>query len=488
WPCQIAKTGMWLMDHLMNIKVSEEFGQYYDRLPLTKGAEIIHANAHRIEWESIVPKDELSYILGNPPFVGHQYRNAEQREDMQIVYKDSKKFGKLDYVCCWYQRALEYMAGTNIRAAFVSTNSIVQGESVAILWKPLLEQGFEIIFAYAPFVWTSEASGKAAVHCVIAGFAPGKDKKTKTKRIYGLDKVVETENINGYLLPAPNVFIQSRGKPLTKGMPEMSKGSQPTDGGHLLLSVEERDELVTHHPQAASWIKQYISADDFINGTLRYCLWLKGAAPEEYRAIKPITQRLQRVSETRKASPTLSVRRDADTPALFTQIRQPETQYLVVPRVSSERRRYIPIGFLQPEIIASDGTQFIPVANLYIFGILTSSVHMAWTRVVCGRLKSDYRYSPAVYNNFPWPDATDKQKAEIEKLAQGVLEARELFPNSSLADLYDPLTMPPELLKAHRELDKAVMKLYGFSKDMAEADVVTGLMEMYQGLTDVEQP
>jgi hypothetical protein len=260
----------------------------------------------------------------------------------------------------------------------------------------------------------------------------------------------------------------------------MSKGSQPTDGGHLLLSVEGREALIAEYPQAASWIKRYISADDFINGNLRYCLWLKGAAPEEYRAIKPIMQRLQRVSETRKASPTASVRRDADTPALFTQIRQPETRYLVVPEVSSERRKYIPIGYLAPEVIASNKLYIVPNATIYQFGILTSSVHMAWTRVVCGRLKSDYSYSPAVYNNFPWPEVTDKQKAEIEKLAQRVLEARELFPNSSLADLYDPLTMPPELLKAHRELDKAVMKLYGFSKDMAEADVVAALMERYR--------
>ena len=484
FPCQIAQVGMWLMDHQMNLRVSEQFGTYYARLPLTQSATIVHGNALRIDWESVVAKNELSFILGNPPFVGHQYRTKEQQEDMRHVYKGNKNFGKLDYVCCWYQKAIEVMEGTRIRAALVSTNSIVQGESVSLMWKPIFEQGFEITFAYTPFIWSNEAKGKAAVHCVIVGFAS--TGSIKKKLIFDLDKVIETDSINGYLLSAPNIFIQSRGKSLTQGMPEMSKGSQPTDGGYLILSTDERDELIAQHPQAEKWVKRYISADDYINNKLRYCLWLNGLAPAQYRAIKPIMQRLEKVVEMRKASPTASVRRDAETPMLFTQIRQPETRYLVVPEVSSERRKYIPIGYLNPNIIASNKLYIIPEATLFMFGVLTSNVHMAWMRVVCGRLKSDYSYSPSVYNNFPWPEATDEQKAAIEVLAQGVLDARAKFPNSSLADLYDPLTMPPELLKAHRNLDRAVMKLYGFTPQNtpSEADCVAKLMELYERLVN----
>jgi len=478
FPCEIARVGMWLTDHQMNLEASELFGCYYARLPLTQGATIAHGNALRLDWEGIAPKTELCYILGNPPFVGHQNRNAVQQEDMKIVYRDSDKFGKLDYVCCWYQKAIDFMIGTDIKAAFVSTNSIVQGESVAVMWEPIFNKGFEINFAYKPFVWSNEAKGKAAVHCVIVGFAASE--KNHVKKIYERDNVVEASNINGYLLPAPNVFIQSRGKPLNPEMPEMSKGSQPTDGGHLILSAEEREEMIKEYPQTAKWIKQYIGADDYINGNLRYCLWLKGVMPAEYRSIKPIAKRLECVMEMRRQSPTISVQRDAETPMLFTQIRQPNTNFLVIPRVSSERRKYIPFGFLTPDIIVSDALYIIPNATLYIFGILTSNVHIAWTKIVSGRLKSDYRYSPFVYNNFPLPNATESQKATIENLAQAVLNARAEFPRNSLADLYGPLSMPPELLKAHRELDKAVMKLYGFGNAMSEADVVVELMGRYQ--------
>jgi len=483
FPCQIAQVGMWLMDHQMNLRVSEYFGQYFARLPLTQSATIVHGNALRFDWESIVPKRELSYILGNPPFVGHQWRNTEQAEDMKIVFSDYNKFGKLDYVCSWYKKATDYMAGTRIKTAFVSTNSICQGESVSTMWKPLFAAGFEITFAYHSFLWSNEAKSKAAVYCVIVGFSVRGI--VKVKRIYGQGTLIEAENINGYLLAAPNVFIQSRGRPLIAGMPEMSKGSQPTDGGNLILSVDERNELVSQYPQTIKWIKQYIGADDFINGKLRYCLWLKGVAPAEYRIIKPIMQRLEKVSEMRLISPTASVQQDAEIPMLFTQIRQPETRYLVVPEVSSERRKYIPIGYMEPDIIASNKLYIIPNATLYLFGILTSNVHMAWMRVVCGRLKSDYSYSPAVYNNFPWPEATDEQKASIETLAQAVLGARAQYPDSSLADLYDPLTMPPELLKAHRDLDRAVMRLYGFDvKNTSEAQCVAALMERYKGLVE----
>jgi len=483
FPCQIAQVGMWLIDHLMNLRVSDEFGVYVARLPLTQSAHIVNGNALRMDWETVVSKSELGYILGNPPFVGHQWRNAEQMADMKTVFADNCKTGKLDYVCCWYKKAIDYMARTVIKAAFVSTNSIVQGESVAIMWKPLFESGVEIIFAYRTFKWSNEAKGKAGVHCVIVGFAC--KNVVHVKQIFADNTVYHAEHINGYLLDAPDVFIQSRGKPLTKHMPEMNKGSQPTDGGYLLLSQSEREEMITEYPQAAAWIKQYIMGDDFINNGVRYCLWLKGVMPAEYRSIKPITQRIENVAKIREKSPTESVRRDADTPMLFTQIRQPEIDFLVIPRVSSERRKYIPMGFLSPDIIVGDKIQFIPNATLYQFGVLTSNVHMAWTRVVCGRLEMRYMYSPAVYNNFPWPDATTEQKAGIEKLSQGVLNARALFTESSLADLYDPLTMPPELLKAHQNLDRAVMKLYGYPINTSEAEVVAKLMERYQKLIGI---
>ena len=484
FPCQIAQVGMWLTDHQMNLRASEQFGTYYARLPLMHSATIVKGNALRLDWERVIPKHELSYILGNPPFVGHQWRSAEQVEDMDIVYTGYDKYGKLDYVCSWYKKAADYMTDTNIRAAFVSTNSIVQGESVSTMWKPLFEYGIEITFAYRSFLWSNEAKGKAAVFCVIVGFA--RTGGSGSKRIFETDVVGEAENINGYLLAAPNIFIQSRGKPLTPGMPEMSKGSQPTDGGNLILTPDERNEIISQFPIADAWIKRYMMGDDFINNGLRYCLWLKGVAPTDYRAIRPIMQRLERVAQARRKSPTISVQRDADTPMLFTQIRQPDTEFLVIPRVSSERRRYIPMGFLSPEIIVGDKIQFIPDATLYLFGILTSNVHMAWMRIVCGRLKSDYSYSPAVYNNFPFADSNDEQKALIGKLAQGLLDARALFPNSSLADLYDPLAMPPELLKAHRVLDSAVQKLYGFpvKAEFTEAHCVAALMEMYQKLVE----
>jgi hypothetical protein len=427
----------------------------------------------------VVPKKKLSFILGNPPFVGHQYRNNEQQEDMKIVYKDSVKFGKLDYVCCWYQKAIKLMINTHIHAAFVSTNSIVQGESVAIMWRPFFETGAEIVFAYRSFPWSNEAKGKATVHCVIIGFTFDGN---QIKNIFDGNIVKSVMHINGYLLDGPNLFIQSRGKPLRKDLPEMSKGSQPTDGGHLIFSQTERDELVTNYPQTGKWIKKYIGSEEFINNKIRYCLWLKGVAPAEYRHIRPIIQRLEMVSECRQKSPTASVQRDAATPMLFTQIRQPETRFLVVPEISSEQRKYIPIGYLEPSVIANNRLYILPNATLYLFGVLTSNVHMAWTRVVCGRLEMRYCYTPAVYNNFPWPDVTDEQKTVIENLAQNVLSVRALFLNNSLADLYDPLTMPPELLKAHQALDKAVMKLYKFRKDTPEAEIVAELMGRYEKL------
>jgi hypothetical protein len=470
WPCQIAKTGMWLMDHLMNMLASSEFGKYYDRLPLTKGAEIVHANAHRIDWEGIAPKDELSYILGNPPFSGARTgedkgEQKRKKEDMKIVFGKLKGVGNLDYVTAWYKKAVDTMEGNKkIKTAFVSTNSITQGEQVAILWKPLIERGIFINLGIPTFKWSNEARGKAAVHCVIMGFSYEKT----------------TPNINPYLIEAPTVFIEDRNKPICDA-PEMVFGNMPNDGGNLIVEANEYHEFLTKEPKAAKFIKRLVGADEFINNIPRYCLWLVDATPSELRAMPLVMARIERVKEGRLASKREATRKKADAPMLFGEIRQPDTDYIVIPSVSSERRRYIPIGFLDSNTIATNLVLMIPNATLYHFGILTSSAHMAWTRAVCGRLEMRYRYSKdIVYNNFPWPGATDKQKAEVERLAQGILDARAKYPDSSLADLYDPLTMPPELLKAHRELDKAVMKLYGFGKDIKETDIVAELMKRYQ--------
>jgi hypothetical protein len=373
---------------------------------------------------------------------------------------------------------------TKIKSAFVSTNSIVQGESVSILWKFLLEEKeMQINFAYRSFPWNSESTSQAAVHCVIIGFS---EKGLEDKRYIfdGFNNKIEAENINGYLLDAPDVYIQARGRQLTKGLPEMVKGSQATDGGNLFLTQSERDELVEKYPVSEQFIKRFLGAEEFINNKIRYCLWLKNVDPSLYRNIPLIKQRLENIVELRKNSPTKSVQKDATTPMLFTQIRQPESDYMVIPRHSSENRRYIPFGYCSRDIICGDANMLIPEASLYLFGVMNSNIHNAWIRAVCGRLEMRYRYTPAVYNNFPWCTPTDEQRSLIEKTAQGILDARALYPTSSLADLYDPMTMPPELQKAHTANDKAVMQAYGFSiKDTTEADCVAALMKMYQELT-----
>ncbi|NCE65098.1 methylase [Pseudoflavonifractor sp. 524-17] len=481
----VAKTALWIAESQMMKETEDVVHMSLDFLPLKSYANIVEGNALRTEWTDVIPKHELDYIMGNPPFVGHQWRTKEQAEDLEAVCHDIPKCGKLDYVCGWYNKAADYMQGTNIHAAFVSTNSISQGESVGILWKPLFAKNVQIEFAHRTFVWTSEAKDRAAVHCVIVGFTCGISIRTKLLFESGQGK--EIEHINGYLLEAPDVFIQSRGKTLTSGLPEMSKGSQPTDGGNLIFSVDEREELIKKYPMAAKFLKRYISADDYINNKWRYCLWLKGVSPGEYRNIPPILKRLEMVVECRKKSPTASVQRDADTPMLFTQIRQPETKYLAMPEVSSSRRRYIPFGYMNPDTIASNMLYLVSNATPYMFGVMTSNVHMAWLRIVGGRLKSDYRYTPAVYNNFPWPTPTDAQKIKIEQTAQAILDARALYPDASLADLYDETTMPPELRKAHQQNDKAVMEAYGFwGKLNSEPACVAELMKMYQQLVTKE--
>jgi hypothetical protein len=477
---------MWLMDHLMNVEASEEFGQYFARIPLTKGAEIVNANAHRTDWESLVPNNDLSYIFGNPPFVGYAYQSDEQKEDILSVYLDEsdkpfKSAGKIDYVAAWYYKASKYIKGRQTRAAFVSTNSITQGEQVAAVWKPLFDMfGIHIDFAYRTFKWSNEAKGKAAVHCVIVGFST---KHGGQKFIYDQGEVVAVKNINQYLVDAPIIFVESCRMPICD-VPEMQKGSIPVDGGNLIIENAELADFLKTEPSAKPFVRLLLGSDEFINGKKRWCLWLDGVSPKDWRNLPEVKKRVEACRKFRLSSKKEATRKYAEEPSRFMEIRQPVTDYLAIPEVSSERRRYVPIGYLPASTVVTNKIFTVPNANLYHFGVLTSNVHMAWMRAVCGRLEMRYSYSNiVVYNNFPWPDTTDKQETEIERLAQGVLDARGIFKNNSLVDLYDPDAMPRELLKAHKTLDSAVMKLYGFPKDADESAIVAALMERYQVLS-----
>ena len=482
FPCQIAQVGMWLIDHQMNMRVSDEFGLYHARLPLTQSATIVHGNALRIDWEDVVPKRELAYILGNPPFVGASMMSAEQKADAVAIFGKIKLSNSIDYVGAWYHKAAAFIQDTYIRVAFVSTNSITQGEQVAPLWGKMFDEyGVHIDFAYRTFKWGNEAKGKAAVHCVIVGFSKV---PITYKYIYDGNEKITAKNINAYLVDAPNVLIASRSRPLCD-VPTMYLGNKPSDGGNLILKADEKSELLAKEPAAEKLIRRYIGADEFINGKERFCLWLKNVSFADVKKCPSVVERIERVRTFRLASTAKPTVEKAETPHLFFYISQPDTDYLLIPSVSSENRRYIPIGYMDADTISSNLNMIIPGATLYHFGILTSNVHMAWTRAVCGRLKSDYRYTGViVYNNFPWPDATDEQKAQIETLAQGILDAREKYPESTLADMYGETSMPfhPELVKAHRALDSAVMKLYGFpvKKEFTEAHCVAALMERYK--------
>lgn len=424
----------------------------------------------------------------NPPFVGYSLQSKDQKADILSVYVDEKgksykTAGKIDYVAGWYFKASQFIWGTDIGVAFVSTNSITQGEQVASIWKPLYERfGIHIDFAYRTFTWDSEANEKAHVHVVIIGFscAPA----AKQREIFEDNNKQEAKNICPYLLDAPDVFIESRSDPLCH-VPEMIYGNKPTDGGYLFLTPEERNVAIKKEPWINKYIHQILGATEYINNKRRYCLWLVGASPSEIARSKFIMERVQEVRKFRLNSTKLATQKSAENPMRFQEVRQPDTEYIIVPRHSSQSRRYIPFGFVSPEIIVNDAVQIIPNATLYEFGVLTSNVHMSWVRAVCGRIKSDYRYSKdIVYNNFPWPTPSDSQKQKIEQTAQGILDVRALYPDSSLADLYDPLTMPPELRKAHTKNDIAVMQAYGFSTKMSEADCVAELMRMYQKLVE----
>ncbi len=569
FPAQIAQVALWLMDHQMNVRVSEEFGMYFARIPLKTSPHIVNGNALTTEWNDVLPAERCSYVLGNPPFVGYSYQSKEQKADMARVFHGVKGAGVLDFVAAWYIKAARYIntpsplqvtsdlpacglsrmasssiregwdggvahqtvttptltlplqgGGNKIQAAFVSTNSITQGEQVAILWGELLgKYRLHIHFAHRTFQWSNEARGIAAVHCVIIGFgATDAEKKIlyEYEDIRGEAHAVAAQNINPYLVDAPTVFLEKRRAPIC-AVPEMTKGSQPTDGGNLLLNDADKAALLQAEPRAEKWLRSFLGADEFINAIPRWCLWLQGISPAELRAMPQVMKRIEAVKAMRLASSKAATVKLASTPTLFGEIRQTDQPYLLIPRVSSENRKYIPIGYMPPDVIASNLVFMLPNATLYHFGILSSTMHNAWMRTTCGRLKSDYRYSNTiVYNNFPWPEnpsnppqpslvregaeggngqssgsSPDKGRlggvkvAAVEAAAQAVLDAREQFPHSSLADLYDPLSMPPALVKAHQALDRAVDARYRKAAFSSDAQRVAFLFERYQQLTSL---
>lgn len=490
----VAKTALWIaesqmMDETKNILYNTDL----EFLPLKTNANIVEGNALRMNWEDVVPPSELNYIYGNPPFVGSSImvRGSEQKKDVQNIFSDLSKndVQDLDYVTCWYQIAAKYIQGTQIECCFVSTNSICQGSQVPILWNILLNKyRIHINFAYQTFQWNSESLNHAAVHCVIIGFANFERKKKILFFEDGANK--EVPNISPYLNAGDNTLVTANRVPICD-VPKMNFGNQPRDGGFLIIkSLEEREQIINDEPEIQKWIYEYIGATEFINRKMRWCFWLKHAEPSEIKNSHILYQRVSSVKEFRLASRAKTTRGYAKVPHLFAQITQPEgVDYLIIPRVSSQNRPYIPIGFMTAKTIASDAVQIIPNATKYHFGILTSNIHMAWMKTVAGRLKSDYRYSrDIVYNNFPWPSPTEAQRQTIEHTAQGILDARDLYPNASLADLYDPTSIPTELLKAHQKNDAAVMRAYGFDiKNTSESDCVAALMRVYREKVEEEE-
>lgn len=489
FPAQIAQVALWLMDHQMNLRVAEQFGEYFARLPLKKSPTIVHGNALRIDWNNVVQARELSCILGNPPFVGKKEQGAAQKSDMAFVFAGVQATGVLDFVTAWYQKAAKYIHGTPVRCAFVSTNSICQGEQVGVLWGELYRQGVHIQFAHRTFRWTNEAKGKAAVHCVIIGFAnsvPSRVRLFDYDRPDGDPHEVPATTINPYLVDAAEVVVERRMRPMSDA-PAMVFGSKAVDFGHFMLDAAARDSLLASEPDAERWIRPCLVGDDFLNGHDTWCLWLKGISPEELHAMPAVSARVSAVKRERLASKKISTRQLARYPTLFGEDRQPSSRYLVIPKVSSERRQYIPLGFVGPEYITTPTVLVVPGATLYHFGIVQSQMHMAWMRYTCGRMKSDYQYSNTiVYNNFAWPDTpTDKVRLAIEQAAQGVLDARDNYPSSTLAKLYDPVLMPPELVKAHESLDRAVDAAYGKKVFKSDADRVAFLFQRYQEITSL---
>ena len=511
----VAKTALWIAESQMMKKTEDIVHMDLDFLPLKTYANIVEANALRIDWENVISRDKCSYIMGNPPFVGYSLQSKVQKEDILSIYIDEKRkpyktAGKVDYVAGWYFKAAQYMyeachpelvSGScksqmlkqvqhDIKCALVSTNSITQGEQVAGVWKPLFDRfNIHIDFAHRTFRWDSESNSKAHVHCVIVGFSCISN--NNKRKLYTNERMQLVDNINAYLIDAPNVFIESCNNPICN-VPKICSGGKPVEGGFLIFTKDEKSEFIKQEPRSEKYFRPFIGADDFINNKPRYCLWLLNASPSDLRQMPKVLERMEKVKKYRLDSSKIATRECAKTPHLFMEIKQPKNEYILVPATSSENRKYIPLGFVEPDYVASNAASYIDAADKFCFGILESNVHMAWMRAVCGRLEMRYRYSNTiVYNNFPWCSPTDEQKAKIEKTAQGILDARALYPDCSLADLYDELTMPPELRKAHQENDKAVMEAYGFKKRdengkfrwLSEAETVAELMKMYQELT-----
>ena len=499
---EVAKTALWIAELQMIDQTREILSMWIDPLPLKSNENIVCANALRMDWNDVLPAEECNYIIGNPPFVGQALRNTAQSEDMASVFGKGSPETKLDYVICWYRKALEYMDSSGQMAAFVSTNSICQGESVPAFWRGMVDLGAEIQFAYRTFVWNSEAPDKAAVHCVIVGFSKGH--RPEEKGLFAGEAMSTCKHINAYLIDAPDIWISGRGSRPRAGMGKLTKGSEPTDDGNLILTPEEKEAIVAEYPQASLFIRPFLGAKDFLNGDVashaRYCLWLAGVDDASYRDIPDIVERLRRVRGFRLGSKASRISAKAESPGLFCQIRQPKTEYIVVPRHSSSRRTYIPLGFMSPDVICGDSASMIPSASLFQFGVMMSRMHNVWTAAVCGRIKSDYRYSPSVYNNYVWPDASDRQRLTIVECARNVLEVREAHPGSSLAKMYDGISPMPsnptkadlrkyeqseyaDLLEAHRSLDAAVEAAYGVDFGGDEARMVAHLFRLYAEAT-----
>ncbi|MBJ8031848.1 DNA methyltransferase [Bacillus cereus group sp. N21] len=485
FPCQIAQVGLLLMKHQLDKEVSNYFGMNIIDFPIRETANIVHGNALTIDWEEVIPKNKLNYIIGNPPFIGASMMTKEQKNEAVEIFGKIKLSNSIDYVGAWYHKASRLIQSTFIKCAFVSTNSITQGEQVRPVWNKIInEYGMKIDFAYRTFKWNNDAKGKAAVHCIIIGFSSMIVPSTK-KLWNEKNKLMFADNINPYLINAPNILVESRSTPLCD-VPKIFLSNKFTDGNNLVLSPEEKDELIRKEPLSENYIRKYMGPSEFIRGKDRYCLWLKYADPKLLKECPSILERIEKVREFRLQSTAAPTRAKADTPHLYFFISQPDTNYLFIPGPSSEKRKYIPIGFVSKDIISGNAALIVPNATLYHFGVLTSSVHMAWMRTVAGRLKSDYRYSGSVvYNTFPWLEATDEQKIEIEKAAQNILNVRALYPDSSLADMYgENMYLYTELLKAHQKLDKEVCRAYGFVWK-TEEDCIAMLLKLYQELANL---
>ncbi len=478
----VAKDALWIAEIQMLRKTSWIIGETLKELPLRKNISIVKANALRVDWKKIAP--EVDFVIGNPPFVGARMKNSEQTKDIQKIFDGWKNLGNLDYVACWYKKAADFMAEKKIRAALVSTNSVCQGDSVGTLWKNLFAQKIHIDFCHRTFKWHSELENPAHVHCVVVGFSSAPNDKPKI--IFDGKKKIFAENINAYLVDGEDIFVESRPNHLQDFVPKMCFGSMPNDGGNLIIEVNELETFLKLEPAAQKYVFSYVGAEEFIHDKKRYCLWLEGVPMSEIEKMPLVLERVEKVREHRLASKSAGTRKLADKASLFYQNAQPKTNYILIPRVSSENRKYIPIGFLEPKIIASDATLTIPAAQIYHFGILTSSIHMAWMRTVCGRLESRYRYSATVvYNNFVWCEPTSRQRRRIEQTAQEILDVRADFPDWTFAKLYDEATMPKDLRDAHKENDLAVALAYGFENFLNdEPRLVAELMKLYKAIAD----